>query len=162
MTELMRSWVMGITAASMLGSIALAVTPEGKVRRVTKLTASVLCILVLLGPVMSIDPDELSGLNVSYGVELTSLDGRLKDENILLEKSLIEEACAEYISDKGSELGAALKVRVTAELGDDGRYYPKSAEITAADASAVPELTRIIERELGITEERQSWSYGDV
>lgn len=161
MTELIRDWVQGITAAAFLSALALALAPEGRAKRVTRLAAALLGIVVLLAPVAELDMTELAVGMADYSAEAAELAGLLDEENMRLQKELIEESCEEYISDKGSERGLELDVRMTAKLDSDGYYYPYSVRLTKLSGGDAQEMRRVIEESFGIPEERQYWDNGD-
>lgn len=161
MTGLVSKWVLGITAAAFLNALAMAVTPEGKVRRVTQLAGTLLGIVVLLGPVAELDMTELAVEMADYSAESSALAGELEAANARLQKTLIEQDCEEYISDKGRELGLTLEVEVTARLDSDGYYYPYAVHLTNLSGGDAQTMRRVIEESFGIPEERQYWNDGD-
>ena len=51
MTEWLFSWIRSLVAASLLSALALQLTPEGSVKRVTRFTCGILLACTLLSPV---------------------------------------------------------------------------------------------------------------
>lgn len=55
MTEWLFSWIRSLVAASLLSVLALQLTPEGSVKRVTRFTCGILLACTLLSPVLRTD-----------------------------------------------------------------------------------------------------------
>ena len=56
----MRQWISSVAAASVLAALALALTPKGRVRQVTKLVCGVMCALAVVAPVAKLDFGQLA------------------------------------------------------------------------------------------------------
>ena len=149
MTELLHEWVLGLAGAALLGAFALALTPEGRVRRVVRLLAGVVLALALLRPLASFDFDSYAvSLAVGRDAAALAVDG-FAESNRRLERTLIESECAAYISDRAARLGLRLEAAsVTAKWGDALCWYPYEARLRAeTDAAARRALEQTIETE---------------
>ncbi len=159
MRELLRTWVLGLSGAALLGAFALALTPEGRVRRVVRLLVGVVLALALVKPLADFDWESYAvSLSVSRDAAALAVSGA-EETNRRLERTLIEAECAAYISDRAARLGLRLEsASVTAKWGDALCWYPYEATLRAsADGSARKALAEIIEAELGIPAGRLYW-----
>jgi stage III sporulation protein AF len=157
--ELLREWVLSLTGAALLAAFALALTPEGRVRRVTRLLAGVVLALALVRPLADFDFDGYAAsLAVSRDAAATAADG-WEDAGKRLERTLIEAESAAYISDRAAELGLRVEaVSVTAKWGDALCWYPYEATLrSGTDDLARRALEARIASELGIPPERLHW-----
>ena len=57
--ELLRTWVLGVTAASLVIAVGEALMPQGTVKKVGRLTGGLILVLVLLQPVARLDYGDL-------------------------------------------------------------------------------------------------------
>ena len=83
-------------------------------------------------------------------------------ENKLM-KTIIGEKTGAYILDKAEALGVPCeRVTVTCTVGEDGVPYPSAVSITGAPGGEERRLlARIIEADLAIPEECQTYESGD-
>ncbi|MCD7749971.1 MAG: hypothetical protein LUH42_07960 [Oscillospiraceae bacterium] len=153
----MKDWIMGIVAASVLRSIAMALTPPGRVRSVTGLVCAVVCALALVSPVLEIDLDDLAVGLAEYEQMAEEVVSQSEEETKMLNRAYIEEEYEAYILDKAAETGVAIEtVSVTARWDDEAMvWYPWQAVLGAAYDGT---LSQTIEAQLGIPAERQEWS----
>lgn len=153
----MRDWIMGIVAASVLRSIAMALTPPGRVRSVTGLVCAIVCALALVSPVLEIDLDDLAVGLAEYEQMAEEVVTQSEEETKMLNRAYIEEEYEAYILDKAAEAGVAIEtVSVTARWDDEALvWYPWQAVLGAAYDRT---LSQTIEAQLGIPAERQEWS----
>ena len=156
MTELLRSWILGLAGAAMFCALCSAVTPEGSVKRVQKLMCGVVMTLALISPLTGLD---MSGYSLNLALcrqraeEISSSAQKISDS---LSRTFIEERCAAYILDKARLLGLEPEtVRVTTRWSGEGVWYPVEAEI---GAEYDRRLSEKIEEELGIPVQSQRWS----
>ena len=159
MRELLREWVLSLTGAALLAAFALALTPEGRVRRVVRLLAGVVLALALLRPIAEFDFDSYAA-SLAVGRDAAALaQSGWEDPGRRLERRLIENECAAYISDRAAELGLRVEaVSVTAKWGDALCWYPYEATLRAGqDAPARSALALRLETELGIPAARLHW-----
>lgn len=152
MMELFRQWLTGIVASALALAVALAVIPEGKIRRIARLAGGLLLILAALQPLVR----GVSGRSVpdpAYAGQVADRIDRLREDyRRELEKSIAERTAA-YISAKGSQLGTPCQAEVTVRW--EGEVpYPFSAVL---DIPRSGELARYMEEELGIPQDRQRW-----
>ncbi|MDR3277582.1 MAG: hypothetical protein LBT12_02320 [Oscillospiraceae bacterium] len=161
MAETMRSWILGLAGAAVIASVAAAVSPEGRVKRVVSLACGFMMILALLGPAARFD---YTGFRQSLA-ELSEAEqyAPLDEVNEKLTGLIIEEKYAAYILDKGASLGMDdLAVTVTASWSENGYFYPERATLwTTADKTLRDKLAYAIESGLGLPPEELIWRDND-
>ena len=152
----MREWIAGITAASLLAAVALALTPPGRVRQVTRLACGLLCALAVAGPLARLDVGLLAPSIAAYEQRALEITGQAEEEAKMLDRTYIEERCQAYILAKAAETGAAVDgVSLSARWDEDGRvWYPWAVTLHGPYNAA---LAASIEAELGIPAARQEW-----
>ncbi len=153
----MRQWIMGVTAASLLASVAMALTPKGRVRQVTGLVCGLMCALAVAGPLVKLDYQALAAAVAQYEQRARQITGQAEEEAKMLDRTYIEDRCEAYILAKAAEAELAVKgVTLSARWDESAHvWYPWTA---AVDAPYSAWLAGVIESELGIPPERQSWS----
>ena len=153
----MKGWIAHITAASLLAAIAMALTPKGRVRQVTRLVCGLVCALVVAGPLAKVDVGTLAAGLAQYEQSAVEIVSRAEEEEKLMERTYIEQQCRAYILGKADERALAPgEVSVTARWDEDAHvWYPWSVTLDAPFDSG---LAVSIEAELGIPAGRQTWS----
>ncbi len=152
----MRQWITGVTAASLLASIAMALTPKGRVRQVTSLVCGLMCALAVAGPLVKLDYKALASGAALYAQRAEQVAADAQEEAKMLDRTYIQDRCQAYILAKAAEGGLDVDgVRLQARWDESGCvWYPWSVEV---DGDRDPRLAGLIESELGIPPERQSW-----
>lgn len=158
MIEAIRSWLTAAVAASFLTAAAQSLIPEGAVRKAAGFAGGLALICVLLEPFLTLD---FSRAELSYDACAQRVEERreeLQDQSDRELERLIAERTQAYIQDKAAELGAACTVRVLVEPGEDGVPVPAGAVVAGECPGA---LADYMERELGISKERQVYHEAD-
>lgn len=152
----MRQWVMSVTAASLISAIAMALTPAGRVRQVTKLACGLLCALAVASPVIQLDMAALAAGMAAYDQRAKEITQQAEEESKMLDRTYIEQACQAYILTKAAGADIAVASVSVSARWDEGDliWYPWSATLDAPYDSG---LSASIEAELGIPRQRQSW-----
>ncbi len=161
MLELIRQWLIGITCSAMIVALAEALAPPGAVRKAGQLTGGLVLLVAVLQPLVHLDPAALTRSLTEYKLDLSLYDTTLEEENGILMKSIIEEQSAAYIQDKAAQLGIPCQVRVEAE----GEEWPVPQTVTIAGTLTPDQraaLSRQIEADFAIPEERQCYESGDA
>lgn len=163
MMEILRSFIMQIVGAAMISTAALGITPDGRVKKVVELVCGFMMAAVFLNTVLDFDYIYFAQNLTRYRMDGEALAGNISEENDRLLRLIIEEESQAYILDKGADIGIEnFDVKISAEWSEDGYWYPAHAEIASdADTAAKERLMRIMESELGIPPEKQSWSTYD-
>ena len=152
----MRQWIAGVAAASLLAAIAMALTPPGRVRQVTRLVCGLLCALAVASPILTLDVGRIAAALAAYEQQAEKITADAEQEAKMLDRTYIEQRCAAYILGKAAEGNiAADSVVVTARWDEaDLIWYPWSV---AVEAPFDKWLSDRIEADLGVPSARQSW-----
>jgi len=151
---------MGMVCAAVISAAALIITPAGRVKNVTRLCCGLLCALAMAAPVFELDMERLSAGIAAYEQAAQSVVENAEEEAKTMERAYIEEKCAAYILGKATETGTAVSgATVTARWdADAGVWYPWTASLTGSYSAS---LADVIEAELGIAVQRQTWEEED-
>ena len=161
MTETLRSWVFGIVGASFITAITQAITPEVRAKRVVATACGFVMLLAILSPILSFDYGSFRQNLTRYSDDAEAITQQLDAANENLERSIIAERFAAYISDK-SVARSVTAVSVVVEVErSDGAWLPASATLTAdADATQRAAVEYDIEAALGLAPHDITWREG--
>lgn len=159
MLDSLRSWVLGIVGAGVLCGVCKAVAPEGSGKRVVGVVCGFVMMLAVLS-VLRVDGAGDIGRYVSqYTLKAGEVAEEAKAQGTAQTRFIIEARCEAYILDKAAALGVTIEdVQVTARWSEDGYWYPVSCVLRGDES---PELSGVIEAELGISKAGQIWSTKD-
>lgn len=155
----MKSFVGQICALSVFCGIALCLTPEGSVKRMTSLCCMLLIMISALSAFRSFD-------YASYSLELAryrelgrDLSKEATEDGQRYERMLIEQECADYIKHQASSAGIAkMSVQVAARWDTAGFWVPESVRLRGSFTNDQRNrLQELIAAELGIDEIHQEW-----
>lgn len=159
MSEWLKSWVMGLTGTGILAAVALAVTPEGTIKKITRMGVGLVLLVMTVKPLTDLRGIELtwdSGLTAQAAVEA----GQTISQD--LQVQLIHERLSAYIFAKGESLGLTLEV--TPELTEiDGVLTVTGVELVCLKndtVTAIEEMTRWLTDNCGIAPSQQHWRRG--
>ena len=120
MTEWLFSWIRSLVAASLLSALALQLTPEGSVKRVTRFTCGILLACTLLSPVLRTDETSFSLALNDYRRTVAELTDDLEEQENQLLRTYIEQKTAAYILDEARSIGMPEpSVSVKVKWGDE-------------------------------------------
>lgn len=157
MTELLRDWIKALCGSAVVCAAAMALCPEGKVRRVLRLVCGVVMAAALLSPVVELDFGAYSEAIARYGEEARRTAEGAQEEAREQSRTVIEEECAAYILDKAEALGlGSCTAAVRAEWSAEGFWVPRECTVST-DGGYSAALSSAIEADLGIPAGRQSW-----
>ena len=156
MTEPLRSWIASLSGTALICALALALTPEGRVKRVVRMLCALILAAALFSPLLGGRELGTYTLNLArYRAEAEALTGKGTELRRALDRGIIERETEAYILDKARALGAPLTAaRVTLRWGTEGVWLPEAAELTGQFSEA---LARTLEAELGIPRKAQTW-----
>ena len=154
---------MGLAGASALSLIAIAITPNGRVKKAVKLICGFAVILSVLSGFTDFDFSFYSRSMADYRAEAERMIADSQEEMSYREREYIEAECEAYILDKANALGLQCEnVSVTLNWSEEGYWYPVSVQLDARGEAGVEyQLSKCIEAELGIPSEQQIWSGTD-
>ena len=158
MTEWLRQWMTGVTAAALLLSAAEALVRGKGLKRVCRLCGGFVLLLAVLGPLRQVDVPELTLFAEDYLAEAEKLSEQLSEQNDELYQSIIEAETAAYITNMAEETGLSCAVRVVCQTEGAGEVpvYEVWIEGIWTD-EAMRRLTTRLAEELQITPERQHY-----
>ena len=155
MTDILRSWILGLAGTAVICAVARLLTPQGRVKRIVELLCGVAMTVALLSPLLEPDLRDY-GLHLSEyraGAAALTADGETLRQS--LDRSIIEEKLEAYILDKAQSLGADVTAaEVTMQWSTEGYWYPARALLQGPFHDR---LSRLLEAELGIPESAQTW-----
>ena len=157
------AWILRLAGAAIISAAAIAITPDGAVKKVV----SVLCGILTLTTMLSIGADfDFTAFSQNLAVYREKAEenaDEMSNNTYELSRIIIEDECGAYILDKGRSLGANdMEVHVSAKWSDDGYWYPYKASIVCdAEENLRKQIIYYIETELGIPEKEQYWRAGD-
>lgn len=158
MIELLRNWLLGITAASIILALASNLMPDGTVKQIGKFAGGLFLTMAIIRPVLSADYEILAGSMAEYRMNTEEYSLSIEVENEKLKKIIIEDRTQAYIHDRAGELGIECCVTVQCGTNKEGQLYPSSAIIYGEMTSEqIKELTQIIESEIAIPREKQKY-----
>lgn len=156
MMEFLRNWMMGITAAAIILSLADSLMPDGAVKKIGKLTGGLLLMIVVLRPFLNLNYETLAGSLANYRIEVQEFSSGIEIENERLKKIIIEDRTGAYIQDKAGELGLRCFVEVSCELDESESLFPASVIVSGEmEQRQIDELSKWIEGEIAIPKEKQ-------
>ena len=156
--ELLKNWIMGIAAASVLLAAAKTLIPKGSVKQVGEFACGLILLLAVSAPLVKLDLKELSIALTELRMAEAQSSELLRLENNMLIKEIIEEKTAAYISDKAKGLGMECAAEVTYEYSEEGRTYPVSVKVTGRWTEAQrSRLEALIEADLAVSKDKQTY-----
>ncbi len=150
MLEFFRSWLSSVVTASVIVSVALAVTPPGNVKKTVQLASGLVMAVVLLTPFVRGVPE--------FDWSLPDISEVYDQNDQMLMKEIIAEKTAAYIVNKAQAVGLSVSAEVICEEGD---MYPMPvfAEIRSDSPEEAERLLGpVITAELGIETEKQKYT----
>jgi len=161
MTETLKSWVFGIVGASFITAITQAITPEVRAKRVVAIVCGFVLMLAILSPICAFDYGSLQQSMARYGDDAAAITQQLDAANENIERSIIAERFAAYISDKSAARGVTAASVVVEVEHSDGAWLPASVAIVSdADATQRAAVEYDIEAALGIAPQDITWREG--
>ncbi|MGI6578363.1 MAG: stage III sporulation protein AF [Eubacteriales bacterium] len=158
--KMIGEWIISLTAASILISATIAITPKGAVKRSVRLVGGLILLLILIKPLKELDVGDIAYYNMQYRAEYEKYEEKLITQNSSMIKTIIEDKTRTYILQKAEELGIECDAEVKTRTREDGYPYPDRIifHISHSQDPAMRErLSYIVASELGVAEENQEW-----
>ena len=158
MIEGVRSWLLSIIAVCLLCALADALMPRGPVKKAGRLVCGLVLLCAMLAPLPGLQLETGQAWLEDYFAGLEQQKQNLKETADAGTKGIIEEQYSAYIVDKAKELDLVCQVRVTCRTEADGLTVPDGVEVAGRFSDEEQSrLTRIIEEELLVPPERQTY-----
>ena len=155
----MRSWLLGLTCAALLGIICTGIAGEDS--RVTRLTVGLVLILVLCAPASELRLADVSQILTQSRAEAEQAVSGVEVRSRDLMARIISEQTEAYILDKAKTLGMTLTVEVEVTQGET---YPYPSGVTLAGSTTTVRRRQMndwIRENLAIAEEHLVWKETD-
>lgn len=163
MTDIFSQWLHAVIYTGIVCSIALMLSPDGRVKNALKILCAVAMCAAIVSPLSELDFDAYSKAMARCRLDAEQYTTQGEQYSKNLNRTIIEGECRAYILDKVDETGTELaEVTVTAEWSTDGYWYPHEVHIVSgADENQRAKLSDCIQTQLGISVENQDWSDGE-
>ena len=163
MIRILSELVRTLSVGAVFCAVVLLLIPEGSEKRSVKLICAVMMTILLIRPLRELDWERLTELLTVQRLQVSDIAQSADDLSRELCSSIIREETEEYIWDAARRLGIT-KLGVRLRLNDaEGLPCPWSIDITGSyTAKQKEELSLLLEGELGIQRERQTWSEKDA
>ena len=160
MMEVVRGYLLRLTAGAFLSAGLLALIPKGTSKKAAAVLCGLVMLLLALTPLARLDYDALSEAISRLELEKEEARTGIEIRNQELVARIISGRVQAYILDKAAQCGAALDdAQVTLQWSTDGYWYPQSVRlVTSGPAAENSRLAQIIEADLGVPRTRQEWS----
>lgn len=156
MISAVRAWLIGITAAALIASLADGLVPEGVGRKITKLAGGLVMLIAIIQPIMNFDFKTMSGFLTEHQIKNEIGSSVLELENQRLLKIIIEDKTAAYIQDKAHKAGASCRVEVSCGINESGQIYPVYVTVYGnLTDQQQRDISRVIEGDLAIPTSNQ-------
>lgn len=160
---MMRQVLRDCIAISVGSGLALQLCPETGARRVASLLSAVLLCLTVIRPLKDFDFEAYALQSARMYETEEELLQNAADATAKLDRIVMEESYAAYLSDKAAELNLddiSIELQLQWEL--DGLWVPYAVHIKGTwDDRAAADFGRLMTSELGIPPERQYWYRDD-
>ena len=151
--EVLRGWILSLTAAALLTAGAEALLPKsGGVRKAGRLVCGLIMILVLLQPAAARPRVDWAARMTEYRAQAGLYTAGLEETDEMLLQTIIAERSGAYIEETAAGQGIVCRVTVTCARSEGEAYpVPRGARI-AGDLTEDQrrQVTVLLERELGI------------
>lgn len=160
MSEILAQWIKGIAAAALIGSVALIITPNGKVKNVLKVVCGLALLIAMISPFIGLSGGDV-GLDISrYKAQADKIAGDAAQKAGEMNRAIIEDRCRAYIMDKAAALGIEdFGCEVLCRWSEEQFWYPYEARLSGKPTAQQKNLlTAYLESELGVSAQRQYWT----
>ena len=150
-------YIYTVVTAAILASIIRTILPgKGIASDMVKLTMGIFLVMIVISPILKVRIEGIRNY-IEYIETYASKIITDAEENTKREiQNSIEQNTQAYILNKASELGAEILVEIT--YLEENSYVPHSIIITGSASPMIrKQLSAIIQTELGISEDFQTW-----
>ncbi len=153
----LREYLLNVVAAAFICGILSGLFPEGSGKKLLRLVCGVFLTIVVLRPVVGLNPDFLTDSLLSLqsdGSRFTAQGEEMTDQAL---RERIKQQAEAYILDKAAELNASIQAEV--ELSQQSPLVPLSVTISGTVSPyARTQLEQMLLADLGIAKENQVWT----
>ncbi len=152
MTAILREWILGIVAVSLLAAFAQSLAGSSPSRRVIRLMTALLLLTAILRPLRALEPDLFRASLDGYARDYRRASDYTSDRSGELLCRTAEASLAAWAEERAAALGVRCTVQVVTELRE-GAPWPVSCTVTAEsmpDPATAETLRRELSAGLGI------------
>ena len=159
----MRQLLRDCIALSVVSGLALKLCPDTGARRVAALLSAVLLCLTIIRPLKDFDYDSYALQSARLHEAEEELTRNASDTAAKLDRLIMEERYAAYLSDKAAALGLdGIRIALQLQWELDGIWVPYAATVTGRwDDDGAARFGALLTSELGIPPERQYWYHNE-
>ena len=158
MTDIFSQWLHAVIYTGIVCSIALMLSPDGRVKNALKILCAVAMCAAIVSPLSELDFDAYSKAMARCRLDAEQYTTQGEQYSKNLNRTIIEDECRAYILDKAASLG----LTVTVELEMETRAatpYPKAVTIHGeATPAQKQQLQQYLEQTFAIPVQRQVWT----
>lgn len=159
MTEMLRTWVLGMAGSAIFCALCGELTAGGRVKTVSKFLCGMVLTLALISPLTGGSFDGYALNMAKYRSRAEEISAEAAECSDSLSRTFIAGKCEAYIWDKAVSLGAEISgCSVSLRWNGEGFWYPAGVKI---QGEYNEQLAEKIEEELGISRAGQEWYHGD-
>lgn len=141
--EVLKQWILSISAVSLIAAILGAITPNGTPSKIMKMCLAFLLVIVLISPIKKMDFDRFDLLTLEMESELNEKTESIALENEKISNDIIENALIEYICNQAEIKESDIEVYYEGNEIEKVVLYTKKAEVL-----------KIIKEDLGVKREK--------
>ena len=156
---MMRQLLRDCIAFSVVSGLLLRLCPDTGARRIATLLSAVLLCLTVIHPLKDFDFGVYAQQNARLHEAEEELNRSAASAVSKLDRLVMEERYAAYLSDKAAECGLdGIRVELQLQWDLDGLWVPYAVHITGSGGERGAErFQALLTTELGIPPERQYW-----
>lgn len=148
--EKMEEWILSAACCGILMALIHSLLPKGTWSRLGQLAGGILMILTVVGPLVTLDMDQVMGQLELLAARQEEESETLNEEAWSITEELINEEYEAYILERAQELGILCQVEIECRETDAGIPIPGQVIVTGDlqdDAKTV--LSQLIADEFG-------------
>ena len=156
--EDIKQYILTIVSASVICGLILSLTgKKGTVGAVTKLLCGLFLSVTVISPFLGSNLLDFSSYESIWQAEADYHASLGVDSADKRAREIIKDNCEAYILDKAVSLGADIQVQIT--LSRENPPVPQGITVTgSASPYARQAIKKLIEADIGISEENQLWT----
>ena len=156
-------WVRDLAVAAVFCAVVLLLIPEGREKRAVRLACALMLTILMIRPLRQLDTERIAELLTLQRMESSGITAEADELSMELCERIIRTETEEYIWDAAQRLGIGkLGIRLRMKT-DGGLPCPWSISLTGTVTGEQREqLSLLLEGELGIPKQRQTWSVDDA
>ncbi|MBE6923682.1 MAG: hypothetical protein E7466_00380 [Ruminococcaceae bacterium] len=153
----MKQYLLSVLSAAIISAVVLKLMGDkGSRGAVGKLVVGLFLTFTVISPIRAVSIDDWTNLPDSYTVAAQEAVAAGEAQTKSALQQSIKQSCEAYILDKARGLDVALEVEVT--VSDDPIPIPVSVRLRGrVSPNAKTKLSDLIEKDLGVSKEEQSW-----